>query len=82
MTLGPGAWGGSITSDNVTPMHLLNIKRLGREVRAYRDPLRDHSRTAVIPTEPQQSEAAMLSADDVQRVVDDFLRDFRGRSSR
>jgi acetaldehyde dehydrogenase (acetylating) len=41
MTLGPGAWGGSSTSDNITPLHLINIKRLGREIRAYRDPLRD-----------------------------------------
>ena len=28
LTLGPGTWGGSSTSDNITPMHLLNIKRL------------------------------------------------------
>lgn len=31
MTLGCGTWGGSITGDNVTPMHLLNIKRLAYE---------------------------------------------------
>ena len=31
MTLGPGTVGGSITSDNVSPMHLLNIKRLAFE---------------------------------------------------
>ncbi|MDX1547358.1 MAG: aldehyde dehydrogenase family protein [Rhodothermales bacterium] len=31
MTLGPGTLGGSITSDNVSPMHLLNIKRLAFE---------------------------------------------------
>ena len=31
MTLGCGTWGGSITADNVTPMHLLNIKRLAYE---------------------------------------------------
>lgn len=41
LTLGPGSWGGSITSDNITPLHLLNIKRIGEEVRRYRDPLRD-----------------------------------------
>jgi len=34
MTLGPGTWGGSITADNVTPMHLLNIKRLAYETNA------------------------------------------------
>ena len=30
MTLGCGSFGGNITSDNVGPQHLLNIKRLGR----------------------------------------------------
>lgn len=33
MTLGCGGWGGNITSDNITPLHLLNIKRLAYEVR-------------------------------------------------
>jgi len=28
LTLGCGTWGGSITSDNITPLHLINIKRL------------------------------------------------------
>ncbi|MEM6646904.1 MAG: aldehyde dehydrogenase family protein [Bacteroidota bacterium] len=31
MTLGPGTLGGSITSDNISPMHLLNVKRLAFE---------------------------------------------------
>jgi acetaldehyde dehydrogenase (acetylating) len=31
MTLGPGTIGGSITSDNISPMHLLNIKRVAFE---------------------------------------------------
>ncbi|NND73263.1 MAG: aldehyde dehydrogenase family protein [Rhodothermales bacterium] len=31
MTLGPGAVGGSITSDNISPLHLVNIKRLAFE---------------------------------------------------
>lgn len=33
MTLGCGGWGGNSTSDNITPLHLLNIKRLAYEVR-------------------------------------------------
>ena len=37
MTLGPGAVGGSITSDNVGPMHLVDVKRVAFE--AY--PLHD-----------------------------------------
>ena len=32
MTLGCGGWGGNITSDNITPRHLLNIKRLAYEL--------------------------------------------------
>ncbi len=35
MTLGPGAWGGSSTSDNITPLHLINIKRLARETKPF-----------------------------------------------
>jgi hypothetical protein len=30
LTLGCGAVGGSSTSDNVTPMHLINIRRVAR----------------------------------------------------
>jgi acetaldehyde dehydrogenase (acetylating) len=31
MTLGPGTWGGSIISENVTARHLINYKRLAFE---------------------------------------------------
>jgi acetaldehyde dehydrogenase (acetylating) len=33
MTLGCGGWGGNITSDNISPKHLLNIKRVAYELR-------------------------------------------------
>jgi acetaldehyde dehydrogenase (acetylating) len=32
MTLGCGGFGGNITSDNITPRHLLNLKRLAYEI--------------------------------------------------
>ncbi len=32
LTLGPGTWGGSIISENVTAMHLMNVKTLAFEV--------------------------------------------------
>ncbi|MCA0445746.1 MAG: aldehyde dehydrogenase family protein [Bacteroidetes bacterium] len=35
LTLGCGTWGGSITADNITPVHLLNIKRIAFETREY-----------------------------------------------
>lgn len=34
--LGTGTWSGSISSDNITPMHLINIKRIAHEVRPWR----------------------------------------------
>lgn len=33
LTLGCGTWGGSITSDNITPEHLINIKRVAFNVK-------------------------------------------------
>lgn len=33
MTLGCGGYGGNITSDNISPLHLLNIKRVAYELR-------------------------------------------------
>ena len=34
--LGTGTWSGSIVSDNVTPLHLINIKRIAHEARPWR----------------------------------------------
>ena len=33
---GTGTWSGSIVSDNVTPLHLINIKRVAHEARPWR----------------------------------------------
>ncbi len=37
MTLGPGTWGGSIVSENVTASHLMNIKTLAFETKAINE---------------------------------------------
>lgn len=37
MTLGPGTVGGSITSDNVSPLHLINVKRVAFETTPLND---------------------------------------------
>jgi acetaldehyde dehydrogenase (acetylating) len=39
LSLGSGTLGGSISTDNLTPRHLLNIKRIGLEVRPVNDRL-------------------------------------------
>jgi len=51
MTLGCGGWGGNITSDNISPRHLLNIKRLAYEVR----PALKTTTSADVPRSAQQS---------------------------
>jgi acetaldehyde dehydrogenase (acetylating) len=51
MTLGCGGFGGNITSDNISPRHLLNIKRLAYE-----------TRPAVIRGEGQTAPSAAKSA--------------------
>ena len=33
MTLGCGSWGGNVTSDNISPLHLMDIKRVAYETR-------------------------------------------------
>ncbi len=64
MTLGPGTWGGSIVSDNVTARHLLNYKRLAFETnpinpdegqvissaQSFASPTPSHSSPASVPT--------------------------------
>ena len=57
MTLGCGGWGGNITSDNISPRHLLNIKRLAYETTpAVVRPL------ASPPPRPRQSAAPFSAA--------------------
>jgi acetaldehyde dehydrogenase (acetylating) len=34
MTLGCGSWGGNVTSDNVSPIHLMDIKRVAFETKS------------------------------------------------
>ncbi|MFN2398107.1 MAG: aldehyde dehydrogenase family protein [Gemmatimonadaceae bacterium] len=88
MTLGPGAWGGSSTSDNITPLHLINLKRVGREIRRYDDPLRKKRDEQVFRAPPremadanQPEQGSGLAAGEVRRIVDEFLREIRTQRS-
>ncbi|MGE5834897.1 MAG: aldehyde dehydrogenase family protein [Acidobacteriota bacterium] len=57
MTLGCGGFGGNITSDNISPRHLLNIKRLAYE-----------TRPAVIRREGQMPTASTASSSAAPRL--------------
>jgi acetaldehyde dehydrogenase (acetylating) len=50
MTLGCGGFGGNITSDNITPRHLINVKRVAYEIRPVAVP-----RVPVVPEVPKAS---------------------------
>jgi acetaldehyde dehydrogenase (acetylating) len=85
MTLGCGGWGGNITSDNISPRHLLNIKRLAYEVRpavqSAARPARDSVAPLVdrLPKAPVAAAPAAISAQTLSAKVDAFLssRGFR-----
>ena len=95
MTLGPGTWAGSSTSDNIGPLHLVNIKRLAREVREFRG-TRDEGRGASGPAVPAPAAPTVgamppsslaarpspLSPDDVRRIADRFLATHRAARGR
>ncbi len=80
LTLGCGGFGGNITSDNIAPRHLLNIKRLAYEIRpAQRASGSVVGEAATRPRLPAEVQPAGISADALSRRVDDFLatRGFR-----
>lgn len=85
MTLGCGGYGGNITSDNISPLHLLNIKRLAYEVRPVAtlegSGGRSGSDTApdTVATRSRVN-AAGIGADALVRRIDQFLasRGYRG----
>jgi acetaldehyde dehydrogenase (acetylating) len=83
MTLGCGGFGGNITSDNISPRHLLNIKRLAYELtpvvsrwdRASGAPNSAGQLAAPsLPSAPARQPApAGISADALTRRIDQFL---------
>ncbi|MBN1350127.1 acetaldehyde dehydrogenase (acetylating) [candidate division KSB1 bacterium] len=65
LTLGCGTYGGNITADNVTPMHLLNIKRVAYEVNPVTQQpgqLSETAKTDTARTFPYQSALASFSS--------------------
>jgi hypothetical protein len=85
MSLGCGAYAGNITSDNITPLHLINVKRLAYELpREGRDAAPATAPAA--PPPPAEKAAALapaaaarpsgppvdfVSEDDVRRAIRD-----------
>jgi len=83
MTLGCGGFGGNITSDNITPRHLLNIKRLAYETRPVPGaqgarlpqgaPGAQGAQGARLPQAPAKPPAEPITADTLTQRIDTFL---------
>ena len=92
MTLGCGGYGGNITSDNISPRHLLNIKRLAYEVspvvsrwdrpgaRGGSGQVQTAPRLPSAPPKPPPP--AGISAEALSRRIDQFLaaRGYQGQT--
>ncbi|HNE84467.1 MAG TPA: aldehyde dehydrogenase family protein, partial [bacterium] len=86
MTLGPGTLGGSITTDNIMPYHLMNVKRLAFEIRPFKSSLVHGNtesqakdtvkKTAEIPSAPVSSSSKndSLSEKEIDKIVEEFIR--------
>jgi len=68
MTLGCGGYGGNITSDNISPKHLLNIKRLAYEVTPAAT-----AAMGTAPMRPQTPVSSGISAETLAAKVGAFL---------
>ncbi len=65
MTLGCGAAGGNITSDNISPLHLINLKRVAYGVRDVVAPAQFSTMTTAAAAAPSRAV--------IERVVDQWL---------
>jgi acetaldehyde dehydrogenase (acetylating) len=96
MTLGCGGYGGNITSDNISPRHLLNIKRLAYEVSPvvsrwdgpgdgslHGAPLRAAGPVRLPSAPVRPAPPSGIGADALSRRIDAFLssRGFKGEAA-
>jgi len=79
MTLGCGSWGGNVTSDNVGPLHLMDIKRVAFETRPVNSvrPVASAQRTVAPPIQTSMREPAIaggkINRQEIAAIVDRFL---------
>jgi hypothetical protein len=80
MTLGCGSWGGNVTSDNISPRHLLDVKRIAFETRPInRSAVADRQLAGLSaterPTATAASGGARVDRAAISALVDRFLAD-------
>ncbi|HEX3185510.1 MAG TPA: aldehyde dehydrogenase family protein, partial [Pyrinomonadaceae bacterium] len=77
MTLGCGSWGGNVTSDNVSPLHLMDIKRVAFETRPVKSvrPAAGVQPALSTPTPAREPAIAggKIDRQEIAAIVDRFL---------
>jgi acetaldehyde dehydrogenase (acetylating) len=68
MTLGCGSWGGNVTSDNISPRHLVDIKRIAFETRPINQAV-----APAVQLAAQPAAAATIGRAEIAALVDRFL---------
>ena len=86
MTLGCGGLGGNITSDNISPRHLLNVKRLAYELRPLSTGAERLATSSRQPRPPRTARPQTLHPAGLAARIDGFLgaastNESRGRES-
>lgn len=71
MTLGCGSWGGNVTSDNVSPLHLMDVKRVAFETKPINSATL--SAKASLQAAPPVSRPKPRR-EEIAKIVDTFLR--------
>jgi len=72
MTLGCGGFGGNITSDNITPKHLINVKRVAYEIRPA-VPTVKAPEAPRLPQAPSKPAQESIPSDILTSRIDKFL---------
>ncbi|HRJ90372.1 MAG TPA: aldehyde dehydrogenase family protein [Pyrinomonadaceae bacterium] len=73
MTLGCGSWGGNVTSDNVSPIHLMDIKRVAFETKPVNRPLKNDPVSFDHLEMPRGSVRRTVKREEIASIVDKFL---------
>ena len=71
MTLGCGSWGGNVTSDNVSPIHLMDIKRIAFETKPVNKTAKAHAATQTVSSGGPSK--TPVRREQIAAIVDQFL---------
>jgi len=73
MTLGCGSWGGNVTSDNVSAIHLMDIKRVAFETKPVNKSAISDQRSAVSDQQLAVGSTQKVKREQIAAIVDKFL---------